>query len=63
MLGNLVGWVSERERQQRLPEEEGGSTEINSDQIRQLGFVTQAHNLLKSLQRWGEKTEFIVPST
>ena len=45
MGGCLVGWASG----------EGRATRARQQQIGQLGCVTRAHNLLKSLQMMGEK--------
>ena len=45
----VVGWASEREKQQKCPDK------AMDDQIRESGCVTRAHNLLKSLQEMGEK--------
>ena len=50
-----AGWASGREMQQKGPEKAGETTETNSEQIRQSGYTTRAHNLLKSLQEMGEK--------
>ena len=44
--------------QQKGPEKVTETTETSSEQIRQSGCATQAHNLLKSLQEMGKKTEF-----